>query len=98
MSPRFVPLGVVVAVAVCLSLAPAQSSHVLVVAPSGGQFTTIQAAIDAAENGDSILVKAGTYPGFSIIARARLDVVAEVDAIVNVGGVLVQACPGYVVL
>ena len=59
--PRIVSFGALVCV--CLSVSPIDSSHVLVVAPSGGQFATIQAAVDAAENGDSILVKGGTYPG-----------------------------------
>jgi hypothetical protein len=43
----------------------------------GGDFTTIQAAVDAASSGDQILVRAGSYPPFTIDGKA-LAVRAEV--------------------
>ncbi len=86
-------------VSVCLTLAATLSANVLVVAPSGGQFTQIQPAIDAAGNGDTILVKGGSYSGFAIVNRARLDVLADAGASVQVdGAVIVRDCPGYIVL
>lgn len=97
LSQRFVPVGAISFV--CLALAPVHATHVIVVAPTGGQFTQIQPAIDSAANGHTILVKAGTYGGFSIVNRARLDVVADAGANVQIQGrVLVQDCPGYIVL
>src|SRR5262245_8815144 len=43
---------------------------VLVVAPSGGNFTDIQSAVNAAAEGDTILVRAGTYQGFDVAAKS----------------------------
>lgn len=36
----------------------------------GAQFTTIQAAIDAANDGDSILIREGIYSGFTIAGKS----------------------------
>ena len=66
---------------------PAVLAGVLVVAPSGGDFTQINAAVAAAQPGDIVLVKSGTYDhvsicckGVSIIADAGATAV-EVDGI-----------------
>lgn len=52
--------------------APAQSQLWIVDddAGPGVQFTTIQAAIDAANDGDSILIREGFYPGFRITGKS----------------------------
>jgi len=68
------------------------TGHVLVVgAPRG--FATIQAAVDQAEDGDSVLVKSGSYPGFAI-GNKGISVVADTGATVVVdGGVSVAGVP-----
>jgi hypothetical protein len=54
-------------VAACLLLAPSAGAATWVVdAAGGGQFTSIQAAIDAAAPGDVLLVKSGNYPAFTL--------------------------------
>jgi hypothetical protein len=65
--------------------APALAGNVLVVDSSGGgAFTTIQSAVDAAADGDTILVKSGFYQGFTVNDRA-VAVVADTNALVQVG-------------
>jgi len=50
----------------------------------GVAFTTIGAAVAAASDGDLIVVRDGTYPGFVLLGRS-LSVVADVDAAPVVG-------------
>lgn len=67
------------------ALDPARAGNVLVVdAGGGGSFTQIQPAVDAAVDGDTILVKTGTYPGFRIDDKS-LSVVVDSSASVSVG-------------
>ena len=63
------------------------AADVLVVAPSGAPYTEIQAAIDVAQDGDVVLVKAGTYASF-VIRNRELAVVADAGAVVNVDGAI----------
>lgn len=60
-------------------------ADVRVVAASGAPYTTIQAAVDAAVDGDLILVRPGTYGGFSVNAKS-LDVVADTGGVVQIAG------------
>lgn len=58
-------------------------ADVRVVAPTSAPFTTIQAAVNAAADGDVVLVRAGSYAGFTIANKA-LDVVGDVGAVVSI--------------
>jgi hypothetical protein len=70
-----------------LALAPTPLwANVLVVDASGGsQFLQIQAAVDAALDGDTLLVKRGTYASFAIVNKS-LDIVGDANAVVTVMG------------
>ncbi len=90
-------IGILIALALPASAAPVVSAafgNVLVVAPTGGNFTAIQPAVDAAVDGDTILIKAGSYAGFSAIGKG-INVVAApgIPPIVVSGTVAVDALP-----
>ena len=52
---------------VAIGIAPAQRVWVVATQPGPGvDFTDIQSAVNAAADGDLVLVHAGTYPGFTI--------------------------------
>ncbi len=73
------------------TLAAAQAVHV--VDPSGsGDFTGIQAAVNAAASGDTILIKSGHYYGRTVIDGKGLKVVAELGAtdVEVIGGITVR--------
>lgn len=68
--------------------ASAQSVFVVAPAPGPGVFSTdIQPAVNAAANGDLVLVKAGAYSGFTINAKG-VSVVADAGAAVVANGVV----------
>jgi len=73
-----------------------RAGNVLVVDTNGGgQFFRIQRAIDAASDGDTILVKTGVYPGFTIDDKS-VAVVADTGQDVSVaGGVLIRDLAAY---
>ncbi len=78
--------SVVAAVLVLSSFAPGVAGSVLVVDALGGApYTSIQAAVDAAANGDVVLVKAGIY-GPVTIANKGVSVVADAGANVEIQG------------
>jgi hypothetical protein len=75
---------------VALALAPAAAAQgqvwvVDAASGPGSDFTAVQPAVDAAAGGDAILVRAGSYPAFSIAAKA-LTLTAEQGDIVTVEG------------
>lgn len=70
------------ALACFVSLAASVRADVRVVAPSGAPFTSIQAAVNAASDGDVILVRPGAYDGFTIDDK-ELDVVGDVNGQVS---------------
>ncbi|MCE9593156.1 MAG: hypothetical protein K8S98_03085 [Planctomycetes bacterium] len=67
-----------------LALMPSLGGHVLTVG-SGQDFADLQSAIDAATDGDTVLVRAGNYTGFVIDGKA-LTVVVDEGAQVAVNG------------
>ena len=70
-------------------LSEKSSATVIIVAPSGGAFTTIQAGVNAANAGDTVLVKAGTYneaisfPRSGSLAAGHITLLGETGAIVD---------------
>ncbi|MBK7643457.1 MAG: hypothetical protein IPJ19_10485 [Planctomycetes bacterium] len=71
-----------------LVLATPASAGVLVVAPSGAPFTTIQAAVDASVDGDTILVKSGAYPGNVSIDGRGISIVGDPAGTATVTGAI----------
>src|SRR5262245_20334465 len=68
--------------------ASAQSVFVVASVPGPGVFSTdIQPAVDAAADGDVVLVKAGAYSGFTINAKG-VSVVADAGASVVANGLV----------
>lgn len=66
--------------------ASAQSVFVVAPVPGAGVFSTdIQTAINAAVDGDLVLVKGGSYPGFTINAKS-ISIVADTGASVVTNG------------
>ena len=66
-----------------LDLATLDQSATIVVDASGqGDFTSLQAAIDAAREGDTIQVKAGTYDGGFVVDKS-VSILGEAGAIVR---------------
>ncbi|HUR27746.1 MAG TPA: hypothetical protein VM509_06145 [Planctomycetota bacterium] len=55
-----------------------------------GAFSTPQAAVDAAIDGDTILIAPGNYPGFKITDEA-LAIAVDPSGIVNCGAVVVES-------
>jgi hypothetical protein len=73
---------------VCLVPASLAQAGVHIVDASGqGNFTTIQTAVNASIDGDVILVRGGSYAGFSIGDRS-LAIFSDVGANVQVSGTL----------
>jgi len=82
-------LPLFLAASTCLLASPALRppvGNVLIVdAGGGGHYSTIQAAVDAALDGDVLLVMAGAYTTFLITNKA-LSVVGDSDANIHVHG------------
>lgn len=65
----------------------ASSGSVLLVDAASGPFFDIQSAVDASANGDVVLVRAGVYPEFAVVARS-IAVAADTGANVFVQGAI----------
>ena len=75
-----------------LALSAAAGGSVLVVDDDGGpgvDFTTIQAAVDAAADGAVLLVRDGTYAGFQVQAKS-LQILADAGAAPEVGSMSIR--------
>jgi hypothetical protein len=84
------------ACAALLAGAVTARATVVVDPAGGGDFTTLQAAIDAARDGEQILVKAGSYGqplDEFVIAGKGLAIMAEAGALVSLPGLRVTALP-----
>lgn len=80
-----------------LAAPPLTAGNVVVVGP-GAPYGAIQTAVDAAVDGDVVLVRSGTYAGFQLVGRS-VAVVADTGASVAVQGrVLVRNCTSPVLL
>lgn len=60
-------------------MAPDAQGRLWIVAPTQGNFTDIQSAVNAASDSDTILVRGGSYAGYTIDAKA-LTVVGDTGA------------------
>lgn len=73
----------------CFFLSHKSSAITIIVAPAGGAYTTIQAGVNAANAGDTVLVKAGTYneavsfPRSGSLAGGYITLLGETGAIVD---------------
>ena len=83
---RLIPLQATLAIGVVTMAVPAQG-RVLVVDAAGGpgaQYTSLQTAVRAAAPGDTLLVRNGSYGGFTI--GKALTLIADTDADVTITG------------
>ena len=76
--------------------AAAQGNVILVDDDGGSSFTVLQDAVDAALEGDTILVKSGTYTRLVIDGKS-VSVVADADAKVLIPGTVIGADGQYIV-
>ncbi len=74
------------ALLIALASSQALAQQVLTVGGDGG-FDEIATAVDLAADGDIVLVRAGSYASFSIVAKS-LTVTHDSDALVVVGGTM----------
>jgi hypothetical protein len=85
---RYSVRAVLSAAAMLGALAATASANVLVVdAFGGGNYTQIQAAVNAAVDGDTILIKSGTYGSFGVLDK-ELAIVGDAGSSVHVVGVI----------
>ncbi len=77
--------------ALALLALPSAAADVLVVDDSGGagvDFITLQAAVAAAQDGDVVLVRSGTYSGDVLVDAKSLVITADAGAAVGYSGLL----------
>src|SRR5262245_25879007 len=91
--------SLVCAVVSCVALSPC-NAKVWLVGGTGPDFTDIQPAIDAASDGDVVLVRPGLYLPFTLskgVMVAAADVAAgfevKIDPYVDLEGVVVTGIP-----
>lgn len=80
--PRILPLACIASSAA----SPLAFAGDVLVVSSTGPFTTIQSAVDAASDFDTILVKPGTYGGDLAIAGRSLALIGDYSGVVAIGG------------
>ncbi len=86
--------GALLGICLLITLAvPATASVIVVHAGGGGDFTAIQPAIDAASDGDTILVKSGNYAGFTIDGKGVVVVQDSGASAQILGTIAVQDVP-----
>ncbi|HKE01870.1 MAG TPA: hypothetical protein VKE69_12725 [Planctomycetota bacterium] len=88
---RFDRVLAVVVVPALASVGAAQNVLVVDAAGGGGSFSTqIQPAIDAAAEGDIVLVRSGTYGGFTLVGKS-LSIVADAGGAVSAGTCVIRS-------
>ncbi|HDQ08167.1 MAG TPA: hypothetical protein ENN44_05235 [Methanoculleus sp.] len=83
MQQQWIRYGILVLL-LALAISGAQGATI-VVAPSGGDVTALQPAVDAASPGDTIEVMAGTYAG-DVVVRTPVSIIGTEGAIVGRSG------------
>ncbi|MBI5434069.1 MAG: hypothetical protein HZA52_14650 [Planctomycetes bacterium] len=61
--------------------------------PYPTDFATVQAAVNASSNGDTVLIEDGTYPGFLVLGKALSIVVAPGATVAIDGSVHIEQTP-----
>jgi hypothetical protein len=77
------PIHVLASVMALIAAAASGQGTVLTVDAVAGPYTTIQAAIDAAVDGDTVLLKAGIYQGFDVVGKS-LTITGEAGQIADI--------------
>ncbi len=87
-------LPLLLAGCVCAALtAPLTADVIVVSAAGGGAVTAIQPAIDAANDGDTVLVKPGSYFGVCTVDGKALTIVGDAGALPNVSSLWIKNVP-----
>lgn len=79
---------------ILLTMIAGVQAATIVVAPSGGDYATLQQAVDAALPGDVIELRAGSYPGEVAVAKAvtiRGDEGAVIGSSTDQAGLMIEA-------
>jgi hypothetical protein len=83
-----VRFGIWSGAACCVLAASALGSSKVWIVDPNGIFTDVQQAVDLAQDGDTILIQAGTYTGFTVDAKSLSIVTRDPTANVTIQGLV----------